>query len=57
MVINPAGKHHFVGPLAKSMNEIDLAWVVGLVVTGIAYFALARTIDLAAEASLAEEPA
>jgi len=57
MVINPAGKHHFVGPLAKSMNEIDLALVVGLIVTGVAYFALARTIDLAAEASLAEEPA
>lgn len=56
MVINPGAKHSFVGPIAKAMNEVDLAWVVGLVVTGVVYFVLARSIDLAAEATLLQEP-
>ena len=56
MVINPGAKHSFVGPIATAMNDVDLAWVVGLVVTGVAYFALARSIDVAAEATLLQEP-
>jgi NCS1 family nucleobase:cation symporter-1 len=32
----------FRGPVARALNDADLSWIVGLVVTSAAYYALAR---------------
>jgi cytosine/uracil/thiamine/allantoin permease len=39
----------YVGPLAKALGSIDIAWLVGLIVSGVAYYWLSRSIDLKAE--------
>ena len=57
MVIPDEGSFHFTGPLAKALGGIDLAWVVGLVVTGVVYWLLSRSIDLAAERRVEEQAA
>ena len=44
-----AGKEVFVGPLARVLEGVDIAWLVGLVVSGLTYYLLRRSIDLAAE--------
>jgi purine-cytosine permease-like protein len=36
----------YVGPLARRMGGLDLAWLVGLFVSGVAYYALSRSLDL-----------
>ena len=41
-----AQKEVFVGPLAKALGNIDVAWLVGLIVSGLTYFWLSRSIDL-----------
>ncbi|TDN58694.1 cytosine permease [Paraburkholderia sp. BL10I2N1] len=42
----------YVGPLARAMGSVDLAWLVGLFVSGFAYYVLARSIDLKHEGSV-----
>ncbi|MCU1751944.1 purine-cytosine permease family protein [Pseudomonas sp. 6D_7.1_Bac1] len=44
-----ANQEVFVGPLARLLNGVDIAWLVGLVVSGLTYFILSRSIDLAYE--------
>ncbi|SAL83149.1 cytosine/purines uracil thiamine allantoin permease [Caballeronia arvi] len=39
----------YVGPLARLIGGVDLAWLVGLIVSGIAYFVLARSLDMRKE--------
>ncbi|WP_210713434.1 cytosine permease [Pseudomonas sp. MWU349] len=39
----------YVGPLARALGSIDVAWLVGLVVSGVAYYGLSRSLDLAHE--------
>ncbi|MFW0756827.1 purine-cytosine permease family protein [Pseudomonas sp. H11T01] len=41
-----AQKEVYVGPLAKALGNIDVAWLVGLIVSGLAYYWLSRSIDL-----------
>ncbi|MFC3533234.1 purine-cytosine permease family protein [Vogesella facilis] len=36
----------FVGPLARMIGSVDLAWLVGLIVSGIAYYLLCLSLDL-----------
>lgn len=49
IVDNESGKEIFVGYFARLMNGIDLAWLVGLAVSGATYYVLSRSLDLAAE--------
>ena len=42
----------YVGPLARAMGSVDLAWLVGLFVSGVAYYALSRSLDLRHEESV-----
>jgi hypothetical protein len=42
----------YVGPFARAMGSADLAWLVGLFVSGIAYYVLSRSLDLRYEASV-----
>jgi purine-cytosine permease-like protein len=49
MVLPELGSWSFTGPLAKAMGGVDIAWLVGLAVTGVAYILLSRSLDLASE--------
>lgn len=44
-----AGREVYVGPLAKAMGSLDLAWLVGLIVSGAVYYLLCRSLDLQSE--------
>jgi hypothetical protein len=44
-----ANKEVFVGPLARMLEGVDIAWLVGLVVSGLTYYLLSRSLDLANE--------
>ena len=44
-----AGKEVFVGPLARMLEGVDIAWLVGLLVSGLTYYLLSRSLDLATE--------
>ena len=44
-----AGQEVFVGPLARLLEGVDIAWLVGLLVSGLSYFILSRSIDLESE--------
>nr|WP_313063656.1 cytosine permease [Paraburkholderia sp. LEh10] len=44
-----ADKDIFVGYFARLLNGIDIAWLVGLIVSGTVYFVLSRSLDLRAE--------
>ncbi|MEV6598452.1 cytosine permease [Actinoplanes sp. NPDC051346] len=49
MVLPQLGSFSFTGVLAKQMGGVDIAWLVGLVVTGVTYWLLSRSLDLATE--------
>ncbi|MDN0074580.1 cytosine permease [Crenobacter sp. SG2303] len=36
----------YVGPLAKMIGSVDMAWLVGLIVSGVAYYLLCLSLDL-----------
>lgn len=40
----------YEGPIAAAMNGVDVAWIVELVVCGVAYSILAKSLDLRREA-------
>jgi nucleobase:cation symporter-1, NCS1 family len=42
-------KSYYTGPLASKMNSVDIAWIVGAVFAGVAYWLLTRNLDVAAE--------
>ncbi|WP_044874477.1 cytosine permease [Pseudomonas sp. LFM046] len=44
-----AGKEVFAGPIARMLDGVDIAWLVGLLVSGLTYFLLSRSLDLEAE--------
>jgi purine-cytosine permease-like protein len=44
-------KSYYTGPFAKDLNSVDISWIVGVVVTGIAYWILTRNLDVEAERS------
>jgi len=44
----------FVGPAAKAMGEVDIAFIIGLLVSGLVYFALTRSLDVSHELALIE---
>ena len=51
MVLPTIGDWSFVGPVASALGDVDIAWLVGLAVTSVAYWLLGRSLDLAAEES------
>ena len=48
-------KSYYTGPLASKINSVDISWIVGAVVTGIAYWLLTRNLDVAAEQGAIKE--
>jgi purine-cytosine permease-like protein len=51
MVLPP----YYTGPVAEVLNSVDISWVVGAVVTAVAYVLLTRDLDVAAEQAAIEE--
>jgi nucleobase:cation symporter-1, NCS1 family len=50
MVLPPIGSLHYTGYFPSHLtNGVDYAWLVGLVVAGLVYLVLSRSLDLAAE--------
>jgi NCS1 family nucleobase:cation symporter-1 len=49
------GSSYFTGPLAQRISGVDIAWVVGIVVTAVAYWLLTRNLDLEAERGAIED--
>jgi|GEM_PF-5987169 len=49
MVLPALGSWSYVGPFAAAMDDVDIAWLVGLVVSGVVYLLLSRSLDLTAE--------
>ncbi|MGO4454861.1 purine-cytosine permease family protein [Arthrobacter sp. RAF14] len=49
MVLPTIGDWSFVGPVASALGDVDIAWLVGLATTSVAYWLLGRSLDLAAE--------
>ncbi|HIH2751581.1 cytosine permease [Burkholderia aenigmatica] len=41
-----ANREIFVGPFARLLGGVDIAWLVGLVVAGAVYWLLSRSLDL-----------
>ncbi|HJV24081.1 MAG TPA: cytosine permease [Aromatoleum sp.] len=39
----------YVGPLARMIGSVDMAWLVGLIVSGVAYYVACLTLDLERE--------
>ena len=39
----------YTGPAARALGGVDVGWVVGLAVSGGAYFLLSTSLDLSAE--------
>ena len=44
----------FVGPVAKAMGDVDIAFAVGLLVSGVVYVLLTRSLDVSHELELIE---
>ena len=39
----------FVGPAADALGEVDIAFIVGLLVSGLVYVAVTRSLDVSGE--------
>ncbi|MGN9498415.1 allantoin permease [Pseudomonas syringae] len=46
------GQEVFVGPVARMLGGVDLAWLVGLIVAGLSYWVFSRSLDLDHEKSV-----
>jgi NCS1 family nucleobase:cation symporter-1 len=42
----------FVGPVATAMSEVDIAFIVGLLVSGLVYIGVTRSLDVSRELEL-----
>jgi NCS1 family nucleobase:cation symporter-1 len=51
MVLPDLGGWHYTGPVAQQLAGTDIAWVVGLVVSALAYLVVARSLDRAGESA------
>lgn len=54
MVLPSIAGFKFTGPLAKSLDNIDFSWCVGLAVSGVVYWLLARTLNVIGEQEAVE---
>ena len=46
--------HFYEGPIAKLLGGVDISFIVGLAVSGLAYYVLTRGVDLGGEHAAAE---
>lgn len=55
MMLTDIAGLHYIGPAAKALGDTDISFLVGFVVTCVAYLLLARSIDVKAEQPAVEE--
>jgi len=46
--------HFYEGPIAKMLGGVDISFVIGLAVSGLAYYVLTRDVDLSGEHAAVE---
>lgn len=46
--------HFYVGPIAKLLGGVDISFLIGLAVSGVAYYVLTRDVDLSGEHAAVE---
>jgi nucleobase:cation symporter-1, NCS1 family len=56
MILPDLSGWSYTGPLAKALNDVDIAWLVGLAVSAGVYLWLSRSLDVDAERRAAAEP-
>jgi nucleobase:cation symporter-1, NCS1 family len=56
MVIPDISGHHFTGPVAKEISSVDIAWLVGLLVSSLVYLGLTRSLNVRRELEASEAP-
>ena len=49
MVLPDLGGWSYTGFMAKALNDVDIAWIVGLIVSGGVYWFLTRSLDVESE--------
>jgi NCS1 family nucleobase:cation symporter-1 len=49
MVLPSLGGFTYTGPIAKQISDVDISWIVGLLVTGVVYWLLSRSLNVGAE--------
>jgi NCS1 family nucleobase:cation symporter-1 len=49
MVLPQIGSWSYIGSVADALGGVDIAWLVGLLVTSVVYFLLSRSLDLSGE--------
>jgi purine-cytosine permease-like protein len=49
MVLPDLGGWSYTGFMAKALNDVDIAWIVGLIVSGGVYWVLTRSLDVESE--------
>jgi purine-cytosine permease-like protein len=49
MVVPDINGHSFTGPIAEQISNVDIAWIVGLLVSGLLYLLLTRNVDVREE--------
>jgi NCS1 family nucleobase:cation symporter-1 len=55
MILPDLSGWSYTGPLAKALNDVDIAWLVGLAVSAGVYLWLSRSLDVEAERRAAGE--
>ena len=54
MVLPGIAGFEYTGPVAKQISGVDISWLVGLTVSGVAYWLLSRSLNMRAEAAAIE---
>jgi NCS1 family nucleobase:cation symporter-1 len=49
MVLPDLGGWSYTGFMASALNDVDIAWIVGLIVSGGVYWGLTRSLDVESE--------
>jgi nucleobase:cation symporter-1, NCS1 family len=49
MVLPKIAGFSFTGPVAKQISDVDISWIIGLIVSGTVYWLLARSLNLGRE--------
>ena len=49
MILPDLGGWSYTGFMAKALDNVDIAWIVGLIVSGGVYWFLTRSLDVEAE--------
>lgn len=55
MVLGQLGPINYTGPVARALGGVDISWIVGLIMTAVAYLVLTRLMPIPDEAARVAE--